>query len=87
MKSQFRKRTFLNKEVKRMNDIKQTNLSPIMNKEQILENVYNSSTVSDKDKKTIEDILTSKKSGIKNSILNEKIDSIIRKYRPQFFSS
>ncbi len=70
-----------------MNDIKQTNLSPIMNKEQILENVYNSSTVSDKDKKTIEDILTSKKSGIKNSILNEKIDSIIRKYRPQFFSS
>ena len=70
-----------------MNDIKQTNLSPIMNNEQILENVYNSSTVSDKDKKTIEDILTSKKSGIKNSILNEKIDSIIRKYRPQFFSS
>ena len=70
-----------------MNDIKQTNLSPIMNKEQILENVYNSSTVSDKDKKTIEDILTSKKSRIKNSILNEKIDSIIRKYRPQFFSS
>ncbi len=70
-----------------MNNIKQTALSPIMNKEQILENIYNSPTVSDKDKKTIEVIYTSMKEGIKNSILNEKINSIIRKYRPQFFSS
>ncbi len=55
-----------------MNNIKQTALSPIMNKEQILENIYNSPTVSDEDKKIIEVIYTSMKEGIKNSILNEK---------------
>lgn len=60
-------------------------LESIMNKRQILENIYDSSAITEKDKKIIEEIFTSSKMGIRTSATERIQEDIIRKYRPEYF--
>lgn len=53
----------------------------IMNKEQILQNIYFEDSTSEEDKKTIEKIFDSWKNKVNTGISQAKADTIIRKYR------
>lgn len=60
-------------------------INGIMNKGQILKNIYDSSCVTEKDKQLIDDILSTSEMGIRTSATDRIQDEIIRKYRPEYF--
>ena len=63
----------------------ENNLDAILNKEQILKNIYQSSSVTDEDKDRIEKLFTVFSMKKRNSASDRIQDDIIQKYRPEYF--
>ncbi len=58
-----------------------------MDKKQILENIYNSASVTEEDKKRIEELFSLYNMKIRTSASDRIQDDIIRKYRPEYFEN
>lgn len=58
-----------------------------MDKKQILENIYNSVSVTEEDKKRIEELFSLYNMKIRTSASDRIQDDIIRKYRPEYFEN
>ena len=58
-----------------------------MDKKQILENIYSSASVTEEDKKRIEELFSLYNMKIRTSASDRIQDDIIRKYRPGYFEN